>query len=68
MERGAREFMKSLISIHDTECQIIAFHVSNADAAEKNGVNQKLNKKVVPYGTFTTSVLGKGQQCFVRKY
>ena len=33
MERGAREFMKSLISIHDTECQIISFHGANAGGA-----------------------------------
>ena len=63
MERGAREFMKSLISIHDTECQIISFHGSNADG--KGIVTQNSIKKVVPYGAFTTSVFNKGQQSFV---
>ena len=50
MERGAREFMKSLISIHDTECQIISFHVSNADAAEKGSITENRREKgnIVP--------------------
>ena len=39
MERGAREFMKSLISIHDTECQIISLHGRDADG--KGGVKQR---------------------------
>ena len=45
MECVAREFMKSLISIHDTECQIISFHGANAHG--KGIVTAKFNKNVV---------------------
>ena len=34
MERVAREFMKSLISIHDTECQIIIQNAANIPMAK----------------------------------
>lgn len=43
MECGAREFMKSLISIHDTECQIISFHGANARGAGA------VNEKAIPF-------------------
>ena len=36
MERGAREFMKSLISIHDTECQIIFYQTQCSRRRHKN--------------------------------
>jgi hypothetical protein len=65
MERGAREFMKSLISIHDTKCQIISFHGANAPG--EGILKAKLNKNVVPYRTLTTSEFDEGQQSFVRK-
>ena len=39
MERGAREFMKSLISIHDTECQFIKTNSTKSGVAE-GGVNE----------------------------
>ena len=57
-------FAKAKTSPNDTECQIISFHGANADGADI--LKAKFNKNVVPYGTFTTSVLGKGQQSFVQ--
>ena len=44
-------------------------HVKRRANADGEGIlSARLNKNVVPYGTFTMSVLGKGQQSFVRKY
>ena len=41
-----------------------AQHRANADG--EGVLNAKLNKNVVPYRTFTTSVFDKGQQSFVQ--
>ena len=54
MECIAREFMKSLISIHDTGCQIISFRGANVHG--EGILKTKLNKKVVPITTH-----GKGE-------
>ena len=65
MERGAREFMKSLVSIHDTECQIISFHGSNATGT---GIIKQQNRKIYEKSCPLPRVFDKGQPPFVRRY